>query len=400
MDKIKPPATRKAKAKTTLKKSDKAKSEGAKSTLTKIAGITGKENHAELMLAWFATEGRSLPWRHVSARTGGGAHPDPYYVFLSEIMLQQTTVATVKPYFAKFIAKYPTVQALAAAPLDDVLAAWAGLGYYARARNMHKAARQLVELYHGKFPASEEKLRSLPGIGQYTAAAIAAIGFDQKSVVVDGNIERVISRIFAVTDDSKSPETKKKIYQLAAGLTPDTRPGDYAQAMMDLGASYCSPRQPLCGFCPVFRHCDAYALGNPESFPNKPAKTAKPVRYGVAYWLRRGDGTILLRRRVEKGLLGGMMELPTTPFHNDAQTGHDLGAARAAAPIISAKWRRLDGQITHIFTHFRLEMIILAAQVRLGDGNLGQWTNPDEFPNIALPSLFRKIALHALKQGY
>ena len=371
-----------------------------------------KPNHAAMMLEWFDREGRHLPWRHRTEPGGAGAaHPDPYHVFLSEIMLQQTTVATVIPYFNNFIKNYPTIKDLAAAPLDKILTAWAGLGYYARARNMHKAARQLVELYRGEWPQSEEKLRSLPGIGTYTAAAIAAIGFDQKAVVVDGNIERVVSRLFAVDElDSDAADNqiikaastaklKKQIYDLAEILTPDRRPGDYAQAMMDLGASYCSPRQPLCGLCPIFRHCDGYLSGHPENYPRKKAKTVKPVRYGVAYWLKRGDGTVLLRRRVEKGLLGGMMEFPCTNFSEDEKIGFDLGAARATAPLTTAKWRKLEGRVTHIFTHFRLEIIVLAAEVRLADGNLGQWVKPDSFDEIALPTLFRKIASHALKQG-
>ncbi|MDI9350195.1 MAG: A/G-specific adenine glycosylase [Candidatus Symbiobacter sp.] len=362
-----------------------------------------KSDHAAKLLAWFDQEGRKLPWRNQAGRNQAGPkdgrHPDPYHVFLSEIMLQQTTVATVIPYFNDFIDKFPTLAALAAAPLEKILTAWAGLGYYARARNLHKAARHVIELYGGKWPESEEKLRTLPGIGPYTAAAIAAIAFDQPAVVVDGNVERVISRIFAVADDSKSPAVKKKIYQLAASLTPPERAGDYAQAMMDLGASYCSPRQPLCGLCPIFRHCDAYLLGQPEDFPAKKPKLAKPVRFAVAYWLRRGDGTILLRRRVEKGLLGGMMELPCTHFKDDEASGFDLAAARAAAPLTTAKWRRLDGRVVHVFTHFRLEIIVLAAEVRLADGNLGQWIKPENFAEIALPTLFRKIASHALKQG-
>ncbi|MCX8505453.1 MAG: A/G-specific adenine glycosylase [Alphaproteobacteria bacterium] len=379
-----------------------------KKPITALPATLQKPNHAEIMLAWFDREGRHLPWRHRAEPGGAGvAHPDPYHVFLSEIMLQQTTVATVIPYFNNFIKNYPTIKDLAAAPLDKVLTDWAGLGYYARARNMHKTARQLVELYRGEWPQSEEKLRSLPGIGPYTAAAIAAIGFDQKAVVVDGNIERVVSRLFAVDDVAPDPspkaasaaKLKKKIYDLAEILTPDHRPGDYAQAMMDLGASYCSPRQPLCGLCPIFRHCDGYLSGHPENYPRKKAKAVKPVRYGVAYWLKRGDGTVLLRRRVEKGLLGGMMEFPCTNFSEDEKIGFDLGAARIAAPLTTAKWRKLEGRVTHIFTHFRLEIIVLAAEVRLADGNLGQWVKPDSFDTIALPTLFRKIASHALKQG-
>ena len=263
--------------------------------ITALPATPPKPDHAAMMLAWFDREGRDLPWRHRAEAKGKGAvHPDPYHVFLSEIMLQQTTVATVIPYFNKFIKNYPTIKDLAAAPLDKILTAWAGLGYYARARNMHKAARQLVELYRGEWPQSEEKLRALPGIGPYTAAAIAAIGFDQKAVVVDGNIERVVSRLFAVdeldsdvrgiadevrvgvptnklnnlsTKAASTAKLKKRIYDLAEILTPDHRAGDYAQAMMDLGASYCSPRQPLCGLCPIFRHCEGYLSGSPRKLP-------------------------------------------------------------------------------------------------------------------------------------
>jgi A/G-specific adenine glycosylase len=350
--------------------------------------MTASSPHAALLLDWYDRHRRRMAWRALP-----GERADPYRVWLSEIMLQQTTVVTVASYFADFVARWPTVQDLAAAPLDDVLVAWAGLGYYARARNLHKAAKAVVERFGGVFPSDEETLRSLPGVGVYTAAAIAAIAFDRPAAVMDGNIERVLSRLFRVA--TTLPQAKAELRVLAAQLTPQSRPGDYAQAMMDLGASLCSPRKPACAICPFRALCAAAKAGDAETYPVKKPKAEKPTRRGVAFWVMRGDGSVLLRRRPERGLLGGMVEVPGSVWVEGAL---DLATARAQAPLI-APWRVLDGIVRHTFTHFQLELTVLAANVRLGDAKLGIWTPPDRIGEYALPTLFTKVVRHALTRG-
>ncbi|MBX6323894.1 MAG: A/G-specific adenine glycosylase, partial [Rhodospirillaceae bacterium] len=329
-------------------------------------------------------------------RAPPGAAPDPYRVWLSEIMLQQTTVAAVGPYFGDFLARWPTVEALAAAPLDEVLHAWAGLGYYARARNLHRCARAVVAEHGGRFPDDEEALRRLPGIGAYTAAAIAAIAFDRPAVAVDGNVERVVARLHAV--EQALPAAKPALRRLAAGLAPKSRHGDFAQAMMDLGATICTPRRPRCLLCPWAAECRAHALGREEAFPARTARADKPLRRGVAFWAVRGDGAILLRRRPEQGLLGGMIEVPSTEWRAEAWTAAE---ARRAAPF-SARWRRLDGVVRHGFTHFDLELEVLAAAVPAGAvrGLPGAiWSPPERLSEHALPSLMRKVVRHALTKA-
>ena len=255
------------------------------------------------LLAWYDRHRRELPWRAPS-----GQRPDPYRVWLSEIMLQQTTVATVGPYFDRFVARFPSVYALAAAALDDVLHSWQGLGYYARARHLHASARAIVERHAGEFPREAQELRRLPGIGDYTAAAIAAIAFDRPLAAVDSNAERVVARLFA--ERTPLPAVKPRLRELAAALVPRERAGDFAQALMDLGATLCTPRRPRCVLCPWRAACAGLAQGIAEDLPVSAAKPERPLRYGVAFWLRRGDGAVLLRRRPDKGLLGGMTELP------------------------------------------------------------------------------------------
>ena len=325
-----------------------------------------------------------------------GERADPYRVWLSEIMLQQTTVATVKPYFDAFVARWPTVRDLAAAPLDDVLRAWAGLGYYARARNLHACARAVAERNGGRFPDTVEGLRGLPGIGEYTAAAIAAIAVGRRATVVDGNVERVIARLFAVTE--KLPDAKKTLRRLADTLTPDERPGDYAQAAMDLGATICTPRKPRCVLCPWRDACAARRQGIAEELPAKREKAEKPVRFGVAFWaVCAGEGAVLLRRRPEKGLLGGMMEVPSTEWR--AQPWSEA-EARAAAPF-AAPWRPLAGTVRHVFTHFELYLSILAATgldaatagPAAGDGTV--WVPQSALAEEALPTVMRKVTAHA-----
>ena len=262
------------------------------------------------LLDWYDRHRRVLPWR-----AAPGQRSDPYRVWLSEIMLQQTTVKAVGPYYARFLARWPNVRALAAAPLDDVLKAWAGLGYYARARNMHACARAVVERHDGEFPQSEAELRALPGIGAYTAAAIAAIAFGARATPVDGNIERVIARLYAI--DTPLPAAKPEIFRLASALTPARRAGDFAQAMMDLGATICSPKRPACALCPWNENCAAHARGDAETFPRRLPKREGVLRRGAAFVVCRADGFLLVRTRPAKGLLGGMTEVPTTEWLQD-----------------------------------------------------------------------------------
>ena len=337
-----------------------------------------------LLLEWYDRHRRDLPWR---ARRGERA--DPYRVWLSEIMLQQTTVVTVAGYFARFTERWPDLAALAAASLDEVLHAWQGLGYYARARNLHACARAVVERHDGVFPADEAALRALPGIGAYTAAAVAAIAFDRIATPVDGNVERVMARLFAVAEPL--PDGKPALARLAASLTPAERTGDYAQAVMDLGATLCTPKKPKCILCPWRAACRGYAAGIAERLPARRPKAAKPVRRGVAFWAIRPDGAVLLRRRPENGLLGGMMEVPSTLWREAPWTETE---AKAAAPV-KARWRLLPGEVRHSFTHFHLELAVLAGTVRDGYSAGGLWTRLDDLPRHALPTLMKKVVAHA-----
>lgn len=333
---------------------------------------------AAALIAWYDLSRRDLPWR-----APPGIRPDPYGVWLSEIMLQQTTVAAVKPYFATFMARWPTVGRLAAAPLDDVLSAWAGLGYYSRARNLHACAKQIIDRLDGCFPADEAALRALPGIGQYTAAAIAAIAFGQRATVVDGNVERVVARYFAV--EVPLPAARTRLRQLADGLTPTLRPGDYAQAMMDLGATVCTPRNPDCDACPLAGGCAARARGIAADLPRRAAKAERPLRRGAAFVARRTDGAVLVERRPAKGLLGGMLGLPGT----DWATGRAQAPTAAGAPLAGA-WRPAGG-ITHVFTHFRLELDVFAATCPAGQpAPAGMDWQPAAAARAALPTVMKK----------
>lgn len=345
-----------------------------------------ESSRSSQLLAWYDANARVLPWR---AR--GTAVADPYRVWLSEIMLQQTTVQAVKAYFEKFVALWPTVEALAAAPLDDVLKAWAGLGYYARARNLHACAKDVVSRFGGRFPATEEALRSLPGIGPYTAGAIAAIAFGGRHAAVDGNVERVISRIYAI--ETPLPLSKPEIRAKAQALVPEQRAGDFAQAMMDLGATICTPRQPNCLICPWTEHCAGRISGLAPTLPRKAPKKAVPTRRGVAFWVAREDGAVLLRRRPEKGLLGGMMEVPST------QWSAKVTDAEAQAPLAAA-WRKLSGKVEHTFTHFHLELTVWLAE-NVIDGALRddgdyRWTKRQDLAGEALPTVMRKVVSHVL----
>ena len=338
------------------------------------------------LLDWYDRHARVLPWRSLPGETA-----DPYRVWLSEIMLQQTNVQTVKAYFEKFMSLWPAVEALAAAPLDDVLKAWAGLGYYARARNLHACAGEIVSRFGGHFPKAEAELRSLPGIGPYTACAIAAIAFDQPHAAVDGNVERVISRLHAI--QTPLPESKPEIGTRAQALVPRHRAGDFAQAMMDLGATICTPKSPDCGNCPWAEHCAARKSGIAASLPRKAPKKPVPLRRGVAFWIERADGAVLLRRRPEKGLLGGMMEVPSTAWGEIAST------PETQAPL-AAGWIELPGRVDHTFTHFQLELAVMKAD-GITDGTLRddgdyRWTRPEDISREALPTVMRKIVSHVL----
>jgi A/G-specific adenine glycosylase len=339
------------------------------------------------LLAWYDRHRRRLPWR-----AGAGEAADPYRVWLSEIMLQQTTVRAVEPYFQDFVARWPTVAALAAAPLEDVLKAWAGLGYYARARNLHACARTVATRHGGCFPAEVDELRALPGIGPYTAAAIAAIAFGRRAAAIDGNVERVIARLYAIEEDRQ--QAKPVVRRLAEALTPAARSGDFAQAMMDLGATICTPRNPACVICPWREPCAGRRRG-PESFPRRAPKRAAKLRTGAAFWVTRADRFVLVRTRPASGLLGGMTEVPTSAWAD----GFDAGPPALVGAPLRANWRRLPGTVTHTFTHFPLQLVVYAAEVpRSTPAPAGaRWQALDDLADEAFPSLMRKVIAHALR---
>src|SRR5437899_45463 len=341
-----------------------------------------------LLLAWYDRHRRRLPWRPEA-----GERADAYRVWLSEIMLQQTGVKTVGPYFEKFLARWPDVTALGRASQDDVLRMWAGLGYYSRARNLYACAVAVTREHGGVFPDTEEGLRTLPGIGPYTAAAIAAIAFDRRTMPVDGNIERVVSRLFAVEEEL--PQAKPLIGQLAATLLAESRAGDSAQALMDLGSSICTPKKPACALCPLNEDCVARARGDQEIFPRKAPKKAGTPRRGAAFIVTRGD-ELLVRTRAEKGLLGGMTEVPGSEW----LAGQDDKTALKQAPALKGvvRWHRKAGGVTHIFTHFPLELVVytaeVAARTRAPEGM--RWVPIATLAGEALPNVMRKAIAHGL----
>lgn len=328
------------------------------------------------LLTWYDRNARDLPWR---VPPGDSRQPDPYRIWLSEVMLQQTTVAAVRGYFLRFTARWPDVAALAGAHDDEVMAEWAGLGYYARARNLLKCARLVVAEHDGNFPADRAALLMLPGIGPYTAAAIAAIAFDLPETVVDGNVERVMARLQAVK--TPLPAAKPELTGLASALTPIARPGDYAQAVMDLGATVCTPKSPSCGRCPLRKGCRAHALGITHDLPRKVPKKPKPTRHGIAYLARRSDGAWLLERRPGRGLLGGMLGWP----------GSDWNEAPQEAPPLVADWRRLPGEVRHTFTHFHLRLSLRLASVAMeAEPTRGQFLSDTRFRATDLPTVMKK----------
>lgn len=348
---------------------------------------------APALLAWYDRARRDLPWR-----APPGERPDPYAVWLSEIMLQQTTVRAVAPYYEAFLRRWPDVTALAEAELDDVLAAWAGLGYYARARNLHACARTVAREHGGRFPGTAAELAKLPGIGAYTAAAVAAIAFGQKTAAVDGNVERVLARVRGVA--TPLPGAKPELRALAEDIVPADRPGDFAQAMMDLGATVCTPKRPACAICPLIDLCRARAGGLQDVLPHKGAKREKPTRRGAAFLALRGDGMVLLRKRPASGLLGGMREVPGTAW---TETGGADGVDVSAEAPVAGDWRRLPGVVRHTFTHFHLELAVYRA--RVGDAaavreraepDRCQWVPVRDLDTQALPTVMRKVVAHAL----
>src|SRR6202521_1533 len=345
-----------------------------------------------LLLAWYDRHRRRLPWRPPA-----GERADPYSVWLSEIMLQQTGVKTVGPYFEKFLTRWPDVASLGRASLDEVLRMWAGLGYYSRARNLHACAVTVLRDHGGVFPDTEQGLRALPGIGPYTAAAIAAIAFDRRTMPVDGNIERVVSRLFAV--EEALPKAKPLIQQLAATLLDagdeKSRAGDSAQALMDLGSSICTPKKPACALCPLNRDCVSRARGDQETFPRKAPKKTGALRRGAAFVVTRGD-ELLVRTRPEKGLLGGMTEVPTSHW----LAAQDDKTALKQAPSVTgiARWHRKAGVVTHVFTHFPLQLVVYtaraAARARAPKGM--RWVQLSTLKDEALPNVMRKVIAHGL----
>ncbi|MEF2553121.1 A/G-specific adenine glycosylase [Aurantimonas sp. A2-1-M11] len=347
-----------------------------------------RSSFADHLLAWYDRHARALPWRVSPQDRAQGLTPDPYRVWLSEIMLQQTTVAAVKSYFARFTECWPGVADLAAAAQPEVLGAWAGLGYYARARNLHACAIRVSEEFGGAFPSTAAELRTLPGIGDYTSAAIAAIAFDEPAAVVDGNVERVVTRLFAI--ETPLPQARKDIRLRTAELTPQQRPGDFAQAMMDLGATICTPTRPGCIVCPVRPMCQASAEARPEQFPVKKPKAAIPDRKGAAFVATRpSDGAVWLRRRTAPGMLQGMSEPPLTDWSAKAD-----GATGPAAAPFKADWR-FCGTVSHGFTHFRLELEVYRAATANDPPAEGWWCTPQARAAEALPTLMQKVLVRA-----
>jgi A/G-specific adenine glycosylase len=341
-----------------------------------------KQTIAAKLLEWYDRHHRELPWRVSPAHIAKGVKPDPYRVWLSEIMLQQTTVEAVKKYFLAFTKAWPTVADLAAADEEDVLKAWAGLGYYSRARNLKKAADAVARDHAGAFPKTQAGLAALPGVGRYTSAAIASIAFGEPVAVVDGNVERVMTRLYAI--GMPLPAAKALVYQAVGKVLPNDRPGDFAQACMDLGATVCTPRKPKCILCPLRADCDALAAGEPESYPVKLAKKDKPTRQGAAFVAVRADGAILLNKRSDKGLLAGMTGVPVSDW--TARFDGAIGAS--AAPFVS-DWTNC-GIVSHVFTHFELELHVHRTEAQVAAPQGYWWSKPADLPHEALPTVMKK----------
>ena len=332
------------------------------------------------LLEWYDVHARPMPWRTPPAEKKAGVQPDPYRIWLSEVMLQQTTVAAVKNYFNRFITRWPTVVSLAAADDGDMMGEWAGLGYYARARNLLKCARVITDEHSGVFPDDHATLLTLPGIGPYTAAAISSIAFDLRHVVVDGNVERVMSRLYDI--HAPLPASKLELTAKAEHLTPNQRTGDYAQAVMDLGATICTPKSPACGICPWHEPCKARKAGTAPDLPKKTPKKPKPTRHGTVYLGRRSDGAWLLERRPNKGLLGGMLGWPGSDWI-DVTTPRPIGT-----PPTPADWKTEEGEVRHTFTHFHLLLTVMSATIESNEQLL--FLGHNDFRPSDLPTVMRK----------
>ncbi len=360
----------------------------ASMTLSELAKQKGKTSVAARLLAWYDRNRRDLPWR---AKVG--EKPDPYRVWLSEIMLQQTTVRAVASYYARFLVRWPNVKTLADAPLDEVLAAWAGLGYYARARNLHAAAQLVAREMGGRFPDTAVGLRTLPGVGTYTSGAIAAIAFDRPEAAVDANAERVLARLFAINEPL--PKAKTQLHAICQSLVPEKRAGDFAQALMDLGALICTPKRPACGRCPLSTSCSARRLGVAQDLPRKARKAVRPLKRGAAFVVCDAVGAVLLIKRADKGLLGAMLQPPLGPWTDEFPSSRQ---ALLQAPF-RAKWKRLPGLVRHGFTHFELEIEVYSTRVtahpKLAQSADARWVG--DLGAVALPTVMKKIVEHALK---
>jgi len=333
------------------------------------------------LLSWYNQNKRSLPWRTSPI--------NPYYVWLSEIMLQQTTVDSVKPYFQRFIQKWPTIQDLAQASKDDILHLWQGLGYYTRAHNLQRCAQQIIEQYNSIFPHDVSELQKLPGIGPYTAAAIAAIVYDKPEAAVDGNVIRVISRLYAI--QQTYPESKAKIATYMQALVPKIRPGDFAQAFMDLGSLVCTVRRPKCDECPINANCRAYAANAGEQYPRRHKKGIKPTRYGVAYLMRNAQNQFLIQKRDDKGLLAGLMEIPSTPWREKKWSTKE---AITCAPLQASRWQPVDGEIHHTFTHFHLKLQVVQGRIE-NPSKLHTWCSSDDVHKYPFSTLMKKLIAHS-----
>ncbi|WP_018239059.1 A/G-specific adenine glycosylase [Ensifer sp. BR816] len=348
---------------------------------------------APLLFDWYDRHHRDLPWRVSPPMAARGAIADPYRIWLSEVMLQQTTVQAVKAYFDKFLTLWPKVEDLAAAETEEVMKAWAGLGYYARARNLKKCAQAVAYEHGGRFPDTEEGLKALPGIGDYTAAAIAAIAFNRQSAVLDGNVERVISRLYAI--ETPLPAAKPEMRRLVSELTPSDRPGDFAQAMMDLGATICTPKRPACSLCPFRSGCRALTVADPETFPRKAAKKERPLRLGAAFVAIDNSNAVYLRKRAETGLLGGMTEVPGTDW-----TARRDGETSIEAQPFAAGWESC-GTVTHVFTHFELRLSVYRAKVANAvAGGEGWWEPIASLKAQALPTVMKKAITQAIPHAF
>ena len=349
--------------------------------------LSAKASVSGDLLVWFDVNRRELAWR-----AKAGERCDPYRVWLSEIMLQQTTVAAIAPYYRAFLQRWPSVKHLAGASQDEVLGAWAGLGYYSRARNLHRAANVVVKEWGAAFPTNSAELRTLPGIGAYTAAAIASIAFSERVAAMDANAERVVARLFAV--EEPLPKVRARLAALATPLVPEQRPGDFAQALMDLGSMICVPKRPRCGGCPLAAHCKGRAMGIAEDLPRKVAKAARPLKRGAAFVALDAKGAVYLVRRAEEGLLGAMLQPPLGPW---TEKFPKLSVAVEEAPFIG-DWVKKPGFVRHGFTHFQLEMEVYVARFRRRPNGEGRWFAAEEMATAALPTVMKKVIAHALDE--